>query len=513
MAVGVILAAFCGAWVFALGRVQRACIMEEVREGGLRLAETIRRSLRYAMLHDDRAAIEEMVHSMGENDDLSAIRIVAKTGRVMYSSRLQDRGRQIPLEDAACRGCHFRGTPATTVDPSERARVFERADGVRVFQLMEPIRNERGCSSAACHVHPASQRILGILELEMSLDRVEAGIAKAQARLLGLSAVLVLAVSAVVFWLVHRLVARRVALLVEGTQRVAAGDLDYRISTGGRDEIGRLAQSFNTMARNLSEAREHMLHADRLAALGRLAAGVAHELNNPLTAVMMFASSLAAERPQDDKAQAALRVILDETERCRQIIRGLLDFARQREPTKTAARVEEVVDRAVQVVAGQASRLGVVIERQPPLSDLPEVEMDPAQIQQVLVNLLANALDATVEARGDRGGPGRVIVSWRLADNGMVEVEVRDEGTGIPPEHRARIFEPFFTTKGRKGTGLGLSIAWGIMEQHRGGVRVSSEPGRGSAFTLWLPLKSPRVDGVRRVETSGGRDGHEDSGR
>lgn len=506
MAIGLALAAFCGAWVLVILHLQRACIMEEVREGGLRLAETIRRSLRYAMLHDDRAAVEDMVRTIGENDDLSAVRIVAKTGRVMFSSRPGDRGRRIPLGDQACRGCHGQGPPATTLDSADRAREFQRADGTRVFQLMDPIRNESACSSAPCHVHPSPQRILGILELEMSLDRVEAGMAANRVRLLAVSGGLVLAVCLAVFGLIHRLIARRIALLVEGTRRISAGDLDHRIPDSGRDEIGTLAESFNAMAHNLRETRDHLVHADRLAALGRLAAGVAHELNNPLTAVMMFASTLAAERAgsggnpiEDEKRQAALRVILDETGRCREIIRGLLDFARQEAPRKALVRVEDVVERAIQVVAGQAGRLGISIEQRPG-AGVPDVEVDGAQIQQVLVNLLANALEATVDAGAAR--PGAVTVSWSLADDGRVEIAVRDEGTGIAPEHLGRIFEPFFSTRGRKGTGLGLSIAWGIMERHQGDIRVWSEVGKGSVFTLRLPVRATADPGTR------GTDGH-----
>lgn len=496
MAIGVVLVVFCGGWVLVIVHLQRACLMGEVREGGLRLAETVRRSLRYAMLHDDRAAIEDMVRTIGDNDDLSAVRVVAKTGRVMFSSRPGDQGRRIGMDDPACRGCHGRGTPVTTLDPADRAREFRRADGTRVFQWMDPIRNEPACSSAPCHVHPPSRRILGVLELEMSLDHLEARLAANRARLFGVSAGMVLAVCLAVFWLVHRLVARRIALLAEGTRRIAAGDLDHRIPDLGQDEVGNLAGSFNTMARTLRETRDRLVHADRLAALGRLAAGVAHELNNPLTAVMMFASALAAEKPDPgdrdgalaaEKRQAALRAIVDEAGRCRDIIRGLLDFARQEPPRKVVARVEGVVNRAIQVVAGQGERLGIPIEKKPG-ADVPDVEMDPAQIQQVLVNLLANALDATVEAGAVPPPP--VTVSWGATEDGRIEISVRDQGTGIAPEHLGRIFEPFFSTRGRKGTGLGLSIAWGIMERHQGDIQVWSEVGKGSVFVLRLPVRA-----------------------
>ena len=259
------------------------------------------------------------------------------------------------------------------------------------------------------------------------------------------------------------------------------------------------------MTQQIAETQRQLTQADKLASVGRLAAGVAHEINNPLTGVLTYASLLAKRYEGDAQAAADLEVIVRETKRCRGIIRELLDFARPTSPQRKPTDINEVVGRSVAVVMNQLSEnhVELVMSLAP---DLPEAYADGNQIQQVLVNLLLNAADAI----GPEGGQIRVVtgtaqvvpvgeaaINWASGARTMLEVRVEDTGSGIPPEALPHIFEPFFTSKGARGTGLGLAVSWGIIESHDGTIDVQSEPGQGTRFTLRLPLAARNGAAVR----------------
>lgn len=477
LSVATILLAVLGlaAWL-GLGAVEDFA-MTEVRDGGDRLAVTIKRSLRHAMLRADSEAIEQTVRTVATGDDPMDIRVFNKDGRVMFSSRPGDQGRRVSVDEAACRGCHQGGRATASLPADQRSDVYTGSDGVRVFQRIEPIYNEPECSSAPCHVHPADQRVLGVMDVALPLARFDAKMQRFRGTAAAVSAVAVVLIAGVIVLLVSRLVTRRIRVLVAGTRRISDGDLAHRIPRMGVDELGMLADSFNRMTAKLEETRGCLLMSERLASLGRLSAGLAHEINNPLTGVLLHASKTLDSLPADDPRRKPMQTVVEETKRCREVIRGLLDFARQSAPCKQQVRVEDVVARAVAVVEPQAARRGVRVETGG--GPVPEVIADPAQLQQVVLNLLLNAIDAMP-------GGGVVKVAWS-AEGGNVEVAVTDTGVGIAPELLGRVFEPFFTTKEGKGTGLGLAVSWGIVEQHGGTIRVSSEPGAGSTFTVVLP--------------------------
>jgi two-component system NtrC family sensor kinase len=270
--------------------------------------------------------------------------------------------------------------------------------------------------------------------------------------------------------------------LLSATRRVADGDLATSLPATGAHEIGDLGRAFNDMVARLSDAQRQLTQADKLASVGRLAAGLAHEINNPLTAVLTYAS-FRLKRCEDPALAQDLEVIVRETKRCRDIVRGLLDVARQTPSRRQPGDVNEVVQRSLSVLRNHLA-LGQVEVAVDLAHDLPAVPMDANQIQQVVVNLLLNAADAVAETHGG------VRVRTRRTEEPApaVEIDVEDAGHGIPAEARAHLFEPFFTTKGARGTGLGLSITWGIVQAHGGTVRVASEPGQGSRFTVSLPL-------------------------
>ena len=244
-----------------------------------------------------------------------------------------------------------------------------------------------------------------------------------------------------------------------------------------RAEVARLT-------RELSEANEQLGRSKRLAALGEMAAGIAHELNNPLTTVTGFTELVLDDLAPDAQYRSELEMVQREAKRATDVVRRLLDFSRQGERTRTRADLNEIVEDVVALTHHLIHTSGVqlVIEQG---GDLPWVSVDRNQMKQVLLNLIHNALQAMPE------GGGLYISTAEQARDGRswVTLSVRDTGVGIPPQDLDRVFEPFFTTKGeRGGTGLGLSVTYGIVTDHGGVIDVESLPTVGSTFTVWLPL-------------------------
>ena len=221
------------------------------------------------------------------------------------------------------------------------------------------------------------------------------------------------------------------------------------------------------------------IQADKLSSLGRMAAGIAHEINNPLAGILLYSSNLVKKVPETGPLKKGLEVIIHETIRCRGIIQDLLEFSREREPSKALGDLNGVINKALSILANEFRLHRVSVEKRL-FDDLPSVLLDANQMEQVFINFFMNAIEAIQ-------GQGSISVrSFKDQDNKGVVVEIEDSGIGIPQEHLARIFEPFFSTKA-KGTGLGLAVNYGIIQKHGGQIKVSSQPGRGTTMTIRLP--------------------------
>jgi signal transduction histidine kinase len=228
---------------------------------------------------------------------------------------------------------------------------------------------------------------------------------------------------------------------------------------------------------------ERMMRSEKLASIGRLAAGIAHEINNPLTSVLTF-SSLLLKKAENDDQKEKLGIIVQETTRCRRIVRDLLNFARQGEPKKEECSINQVIDSALSLTGNQMKIGDKRIAVKKELGELPLLQLDPNQMLEVFVNIMINAIDAMPQG-------GELSLATRLAQDGKtVEIRASDTGCGIPRQNLARIFDPFFTTKeAGKGTGLGLSVTYGIIDRHNGSIDVDSEVGRGTTLTIRLPVE------------------------
>ena len=291
---------------------------------------------------------------------------------------------------------------------------------------------------------------------------------------------------------IAQVITRPIAELVEAHRRLAQGDMTVRVQTYGSGELAVLGQSFNSMAETLHNTQQELLHKEKLASMGQLAAGVAHEINNPLGTILLFAEAMHKDTPENDPRRDDLRMIVNETTRCKNIVADLLNFARQQEMLAQETDVHKLLERVIEEMCRQPSFGGLEIVRNFS-PDLPTIQADADQLQQVFINLLNNAAEA-IE------GGGTITLTTRSVNGYWVEIKVSDTGYGIPEEHLSKLFTPFFTTKPPgKGTGLGLSIVYGIVKMHRGQITVQSQVGRGTSFTVTLPVQLPQGLGAKRI--------------
>ena len=298
----------------------------------------------------------------------------------------------------------------------------------------------------------------------------------------------------IIAWKLASRISRPISSLASASDAIARGEFSHMLPVQSPDEIGSLTRTFNTMARSLKERDEllkertrlQLTRSERLASVGRLAAGVAHEINNPLTGVLTFAHMLLRNARENSQDKEDIQTIIDATTRCKEIVRGLLEFSRQDEPHKRLSDLNSVLHEALNLTQNQAriNRVNVVEELDPAL---PHLVIDANQIQQVAVNVIVNAIDAMSDG-------GRLTVRTRSIDENdskWVEFDISDTGCGIPPENLEHIFDPFFTTKPTgKGTGLGLAIAYGIVTEHGGEISVATQADRGTTITVRLPVTS-----------------------
>jgi two-component system, NtrC family, sensor kinase len=609
IAVGVITVLIIGAFSYLSIRAQTNALISQAGINANQLSEAIKNSTLTSMLENKREEVHAIINTVSHDSSITEIRILNKEGVVRFSSRSESIGKMVDKHAESCYACHTENAPLQRLPIDERMRIYRISpDSSRILAVINPIYNEPSCYQAACHAHTKDQTVLGVLDIKMDLKNVDQQIEESKFRLIVFAAFAFLALSASIAYFVRKWVGKPVSELVKATKQVSSGNLNYTIENPGKDELGILARSFNKMTKSLAEAKLQLFQSDKLASLGRLAAGVAHEINNPLTGVLTYSSFLLKRTKDNPELQENLEVIVRETIRSREIVKSLLDFSRQSVPKKHRADINKILKSGIEVVASQILLKKIELDARFDPS-LPEVTVDANQIQQVIINLLVNAADAI----GDSGGRISVVpsllslspqglaqikaavcpkghdlmdselriyglpsIKLKLASNGNVgtvnldpvygkhrheygieiekgkvlqvacpqcntslieagvncpkcgssvcafevlshgtfesctnsrctwqrwqamddagrkdylEIKITDTGQGIPKEDLSRIFEPFYTTKGQHGNGLGLAVTWGIVDNHDGTINVESEVGKGTTFTVQLPLQ------------------------
>jgi two-component system, NtrC family, sensor kinase len=484
----------------------------QIADSANRVSDIIKQSTHYSMLLNRREDVFQIITTIGQEPGVDGIRIYNKRGEIMFSTDKAEEGRTVDMHAEACFACHNQAEPLKSLPAGNRVRTYIGQEGHRTIGLINPIRNEPACANAGCHAHPPERTVLGVLDVRMSLEKVDANMARARKKFLiyasGMILVISLASGLFLFVMVHRPVRR----LMEGTRQVSSGNLEYRIADTGQDDIGALAQSFNQMTLSLQRAQkenenwagtlekrveekslelqqihDRMLHIEKMASLGKLSATVAHELNNPLEGILTYSKLIAKRMRKEPNPTEAARQTLEELDliirevlRCGNIVKNLLLFSKKQVGEFGLAQLNGIVEKAVQLMQHHF-KISNVRFKQEYLTEDTTLRCDENQIQQALVALMVNATEAM------RGG-GDLSLGVERSGSGALVIHVSDTGAGIAAEDLPYVFEPFFTTKkGGQGVGLGLSVVYGIIERHGGQISVKSEPGKGTVFTLSFP--------------------------
>jgi len=479
-----------------------------------RVSDVIKRSTTYYMLRYDREGLYRTVQTMADEPGMAKVRIFDSHGLIRYSTDANDVNQSVDKSAEACDGCHAQSPPLSHIDRPDRFRIYRDDRGQRILGIVTPIENQPSCSAAACHAHAASQQILGVLDTNLSLAKADAQLAESSTRTVGYTIAAMLMVACLSWLFIVYVVGKPITALTNGTKRLAAGELGFQIDVQSQDEVGDLARSFNEMSlqlraaneeiiawaktledrvdektRELKTAHDQVLHVEKMASVGKMAAVVAHEINNPLAGILTYAKLIKRwldqgemDRNKREEAVKCLELIAGESRRCGDIVKNLLIFSRTAPMNVASTDLNAIVERSTRLIYHQLEMNGIELQSNL-AADIPLVQCDAAQIEQVLLALIMNAIDAM-----PRGG--NLWLSTRIVpDQDEVQIEVRDDGTGIPPEILPRLFEPFLTTKeSGHGVGLGLAVSRNIVEAHGGQIEVQSEFGKGTTFTVTLPV-------------------------
>jgi len=483
IAVGIVTIAIVGVFSYFIAGSNQHTFILKVEHYAYQLSEMIKSSTKSEMLFYREDHVHEIIDNIAQQEDIEKIRIFNKEGSIIYSSDRSVEGTMVDKQAEACYVCHAADQPLERLSISERTRIFQLENSERILGIINPIYNEPSCWLADCHIHSQEQKVLGVLDVDMSLAEVDRLTRENETKVILLTLGAIIVISVFLWYFFQRLITRPVQRIVAATNAVATGNLSYQLEIKHNDELGHLGHSFNEMTHKLAEAQTQLYHSDKLASIGRLAAGVAHEINNPLTGVLTYSSFLLKRTQNDPEMKSDLEIIVRETKRCREIVKDLLDFARPVPPNKKSVNVNDIIARALSIVANQLNFKHIVVHKK--LDDaLPEIRIDESQLQQVFINLLVNAADAI----SDKGGTiSLVSSSERTEGKEYAQIQVTDSGCGIAKEDISKLFEPFYSTKEQKGIGLGLSIVWSIIDKHQGSITVDSEPGQGSTFSIRLP--------------------------
>jgi two-component system NtrC family sensor kinase len=490
-------------------RTQRRDDEQMVRLAADRVCDVIKRSTRFSMLNEDRPTLYQVIRDIASEPNIKRVRIFNKEGRIAFSTDTAEIDHAVDKRAEQCYACHSQAQPLTKLNQTGRGRIFTGPTGERVLAVIRPIDNEPACYNSACHAHPESQRILGVIDTHFSLADVDRQAAASQTRTASftiLAMAMMCGVSLIFVWVV---LYRPVHELIAGIHSVAEGDLGYRLVVRSHDELGELASAFNKMSEELAEAQKEitawthtledrvakktrelestqagLFNAEKMASLGKLAATVAHEVNNPLFGILTYARLCLKDAP-DGKTRDRLKIIERESLRCGEIMRNLLTFARQTPKKREPNDFNSLVQRALRLVNHQVELQQIQLTVQL-AGDIPQITCDAGQVQQVALILMANANEAMQQG-------GQLFVSTSYEPHAeQVELRVRDTGCGISADNIAKIFEPFFSTKeDQHRTGLGLAIAKNIIDQHGGTIKVNSVPGTGTEFVVTFPLLPP----------------------
>ncbi|MFQ5840336.1 MAG: sensor histidine kinase [Candidatus Methylomirabilales bacterium] len=473
LGIGAILLLVILVYAIVTVRSQANHLLDVTRREAELIAAVAERAIARAMTEGKSEEVQAILEQIGEVPHLGGIRIVGPNGAILRSNRPEEAGQILAQRDRP-------------LDGKLRESVWDYRE--RTVGIFRPIIN-----GSACHAcHPQDRTTLAFLNVQLPFPSIRSQMAH-EWTFMALPAVLALIAAggliAIYFTLV---VGRRIDAISQTMSRVEAGDLTAEVPENERDELGRLGKSFNAMVARLADAQrqledrhaEEIRRAEHLASLGKMAAGIAHEVNNPLAGMQNCVRTLLKGVRGDAQRGQYLEMLQEGLGRIGRIVGQLLGFAREAKPELTRTHLTPLVRRCLALLEHELAARKISCSLSAG-SELPVLLADPHQLEQVFLNILMNALETMPS-----GGSLTIAAGLGKRDGApFVEVSVTDTGVGIPPETLPRVFDPFFTTKEvGKGTGLGLSVSYGIVRAHGGFIDVQSEVGKGSTFTVALPV-------------------------
>lgn len=496
---------------------QREDLFDFVELNALRTTDLIKNSIHYSMLINRKEDIDQIFKNFESLGEFEVIRIYDKKGFIIFSTRSDEKGYRVSLDSEACQVCHSRPEPLKALKLKQRHRIAETSDGRPVLALINPIENEESCARESCHVPPEQRAILGVLDIQMSLEMVNADLAHSRLNTIIASGVFILVVLVAVGVLIWNQIRRPIIALISGTMAIARGNLDHIIPVRRNDEIGELAGSFNQMVSELKRARRelttwsetlqekvnkkteelqqiqyHLLHVEKMASLGKLAATVAHELNNPLAGILTY-TRLALRRLKKNDLDAKqlkniyadLTIVDKETTRCGNIVKNLLLFSKHKAGEYSLYDINDIIHQCLMLIQHHLELNSIRLVTDYSGKSI-NTFCDSNHIQQALLAIMMNAIEAMDE-------DGILTIAAAQNDTETI-IKIKDNGCGISSEAVPYIFEPFYSgKKDGKGVGLGLSVAYGIIEAHKGKIDTDSTIGVGSEFIITLPNR-PNTD-------------------
>jgi two-component system NtrC family sensor kinase len=505
------------AWI-NIDNLQKLLVNNTVRDLDNLATSTIRLT-HQQMLEDNRTTVYQIINEVASRPGIERIRMINRKGIIVHSTVPEEIGQILDQKGAHCSLCHKAGKPLIRPPLLDRSRFFTLPDGTQVMALAKSVQNEKSCSTAECHVHAESTKVLGVVDIIVSLDVLKADLASYRNRIILLTVLLIILLGASLTFFTLHLVNRPVNELLRHTTRLAQGQLDCELNPTSSDELGELMRAFQLMTNNLREARNdleewgrtleekveersealqrmqmQLVHTEKLASLGELVAGIAHEINNPLSGILIFSSLVAKDHRLDPALKGDIETISSEAQRCAGIVKGLLEFARDYQPEMIACDINQVLIDSLRLVECQSVFQNVTIIRQLNRS-LPEIMADQNQLKQVFINIFINAGQAMHELKQ---GELQIVTTPSGDTSGDVVIRISDSGGGVPEEQLGKLFDPFFTTKGTGGTGLGLSVSYGIIQAHGGTITVESTLEVGTTFIISLP-RCPEDSCIRRA--------------
>jgi two-component system NtrC family sensor kinase len=477
------------------------------------------------MLTNDKGALQNTLDIINTLPGIEDVNMYDTNDNIVYSPASTGPGHNNPN----CKECHSDlGTMFPRKEKSFRiinmdseCTMNQKGYDSRLLLIRSPILNEKSCYTSACHAHNESDEVLGSFVIRLPLEELDSAVKKSSTSFFVFAAMITILLLTSLMFFLRRNIKSPLNEIISASEAVSKGDRSTRLEIKRKDvrDIRMVSEAFNEMLDNLqaanlelqnwshqleykvqrktaelSEMQNELIHVERIASLGKLSSSVAHEINNPLSGILTYTKlvhkqllKLDMKEPEKSSMLKYLQVIEDETKRCGDIVKGLLDFSRKDQHDFKAVHLHKILKDAFTLMEHQMkmSEINFYIDFSA-TSDL--VQCSENQIKQACIAILLNASEAVSEN-------GDILMKTSNPDKNNIKLEIKDNGVGIPPEDLPHIFEPFFSAKQKaSGIGLGLAIVHGIIQSHKGRVDVESEPGRGTTISVILPvLKSRKI--------------------